>query len=658
MWQQRSIKSSKYSAITNRLADNFQAAIILMALFTGSVFSQSTELLREVAGDTVLVEARRSMISQLDLASSTTYLDVRDIRAEDDLSTLLARQQGIFIKDYGGDEALHTISMRGLGAEHTTILLDGIPLATRQLGSVNASHLPLERFQHIEIYRGGNSTVFGSGALGGAINLLLDAPSELAYRASASLGRYRTQNNAIYLHIPHGAAGHSLNYSRNSGRNDYQFLINDQTFTRRNSDFRREYLDYYLTARPGGSRILLHLLHDDMASGSPQAINSGRDFQGNARLTDVNTLARLKWELQPAGAQRISIQGYLRRAKSSYDDPDLVINNQSLQSRHRNEDAGLIYQHSWITAANKRFFWGLEGMVARVVSSELSEEKQQRSLAIYSLGEWPLVNRDNFDLTLISAIRGEVYSDIDGVLLPRAGLSAIHGSWQAFSAIGRNFRAPTFNDRYWAPGGNPDLLPERSTSYEAGIKYTPPGERLQMEIALYHLRIKEMIRWLPGGNGIWSPENIDEVRSRGIEFNGFWLPVKYFETTFKFKHGLAEKVGSDVDNDPTVGNRLPFLPKNELTATAGIIFKSIRLGGEYHYNSFRYATLANNNGEFLPAFSLVNLRLDFRQPFAGQQLRFFARINNLFQNEFQYIRNYPLPLQKWRVGITIEKTPN
>ncbi|MDZ7776138.1 MAG: TonB-dependent receptor [Bacteroidales bacterium] len=87
--------------------------------------------------------------------------------------------------------------------------------------------------------------------------------------------------------------------------------------------------------------------------------------------------------------------------------------------------------------------------------------------------------------------------------------------------VSRNYRLPTLNDLYWQPGGDPELLPERGFTLETGLKYLSQkrnGWHGGAEITWFRNDISNWIAWQPDGiMSYWTPKNITEVLSQGIE---------------------------------------------------------------------------------------------------------------------------------------------
>lgn len=164
------------------LASHFLAlasCLLLLLSSSGSAQTlQDTDTLRTYKGDEVVVTATRSEIPLHDSPSSVEILTEQKIRQLNgtNLADALATSSGLFVKDYGGVGGLKTISMRGLGAEHTLVLVNGNRFNNFQNGLVDLSTLLTDDIERIEIVRGGNWALYGADALGGVVNIITKQP--------------------------------------------------------------------------------------------------------------------------------------------------------------------------------------------------------------------------------------------------------------------------------------------------------------------------------------------------------------------------------------------------------------------------------------------------------------------------------------------------
>ena len=89
------------------------------------------------------------------------------------------------------------------------------------------------------------------------------------------------------------------------------------------------------------------------------------------------------------------------------------------------------------------------------------------------------------------------------------------------ASVARNYRYPTLNDRYYQPGGNPDLRPEHGFTYDGGISFALGGEAegytLRGEATLFDSHIDDWILWVQARRGYWTPRNVRKVHNYGAE---------------------------------------------------------------------------------------------------------------------------------------------
>jgi iron complex outermembrane receptor protein len=298
---------------------------------------------------------------------------------------------------------------------------------------------------------------------------------------------------------------------------------------------------------------------------------------------------------------------------------------------------------------------GVEGSVSRIKSTDSGQHNRKQS-SIHALVTWLFWQNDNFIANLNLAGRGEYYSDIGNVFLPRTGINFILKNWRFFLSAGYNFRVPTLNELHWEPGGDPNLRPEKSTALESGIAYKWQSHiNGEVTISLYHLKLSEMIRWSPTPSGIWRPQNLDKVSSNGLELHAaFDLMGEHLKAQFNYKYGISILKETDAQGAEIEGNRLPYLPSTEVKASLEGRHVGVRIGAEADYMSFRYTTLANLKDQILASVTVYNLFVDYEIGWPIFSIIIYGRLNNLFKKEVQFINNYPLPLQPWKVGLQFE----
>ena len=597
-----------------------------------------------------------SRISRLQLKA-----DWQDGRSN--LAMVMAYQSGVFIKSYGGAGQLQTIGLRGMGAEQTQVLLDGIPVNNLQLGSVDLGQFDLFSMDKAEVYRGGSAMFGGSGAIGGTINL---HPARLenrfGYRLAASLASFGYKEFGLSLQIPVAGFKQNASYLRQSGVNDYNADLDGATIQLQNRDFSRQIIQYnaeYSANQHIRAGVLLHSI--DNEAGAPKATLSANAEEANrARLKDNRTLLQLYAVFKGEKGQ-VTARGFVRNEWMKYRDPALVIGGSELDSRHFNHESGAIIRGRYLPVSRILINGGLEASWQEIQSSEAGMHTRKR-MAAFVLADWQVYSSPDFLSAwhLNASLRAESYSDYNVLLLPGIGLSYHKGVFKAYASAGKNYRAPSFNDLYWQPGGNPHLLPEHSINWEAGIGYEnllADVIHIKAEAAYYTNKVTNLIKWLPV-HQIWTPQNIGEVLSKGVELDITLRSAdERHALQLKYTRGTSRKNKAEFAGDQTVGNQLPYLPDEQFTLILHSGLASFNAGIEGSYISFRYKTLQNDAWQILPSAAVWRMWFSYGTRVFNQSLTLLVRIENLFDTNYQIMPGYPMPPRHYglRVELAIKK---
>jgi iron complex outermembrane receptor protein len=305
--------------------------------------------------------------------------------------------------------------------------------------------------------------------------------------------------------------------------------------------------------------------------------------------------------------------------------------------------------------ASLHLYGGLQAHSNSIKSSEAGKHARQQ-IAAHTLLNWIFWQKDSHLATLSVAARNEWYSNYGSIFLPRSGINIILNDWRFFVSAGMNYRVPTLNELFWDPGGNPELNAEHSTALESGINYSWDAYGFwEFKFSFYYITLKEMIRWHPTQSGIWRPENLDVVSSKGLEIQTkFKIIQDRLQGTINYKYGLSILEETSELNKATQGNRLPYLPATEINTHIMGNWYDFRLGLEIEYLSYRYITIANLNYQYLPAVTLFNIYADYQYDWHSSTIIIYTRLNNIFKNDYQIINNYPLPLWEWKIGMQFD----
>jgi outer membrane receptor protein involved in Fe transport len=216
------------------------------------------------------------------------------------LSEVLSYLPGMYIKDYGGLGGLKTISLRGTLANQTTLMLNGVRLNSNQNGISDLGNLPISMIENIEVNRSGMSSQYGSGAIGGAVNLTLKNNQKDGYSLGASLGSFNENLLTIsakknYFGINFGT---SIEYKHSDGTypivlkhfgEESKSIRNNNSMTNISATILSDYqTDNFL--------VNLLILASTSKRGVPGAVLKGHIESGFSRLDEQSILIALNSE--------------------------------------------------------------------------------------------------------------------------------------------------------------------------------------------------------------------------------------------------------------------------------------------------------------------------------------------------------------------------
>ncbi|RMH65506.1 MAG: TonB-dependent receptor [Calditrichaeota bacterium] len=563
---------------------------------------------------------------------------------------LLRRQAGLHIKSYGGEGGLQSISLRGMGAEQTQALLDDIPVNNMQLGMLDMGYMDPAMTDAVDILRGGSPILGSSGSIGGAVNFKLSPPAD-SLRLSFSGQMNSLANNRLFagFTLPVRKLRQRLRLSHHWGRNRRTY----NNIPLNNRDFNRYSLQWqalYPISEHQQIETLIH--HFRSQAGAPRAfINASIESANKARISVNNTLARIRWRASFSTGS-LQSQVYVRNEWMSYFDPVVTVNNVPLKSHHFNNEQGWISrvrylpERDWLVTAG----WDVRRQNMR---STNAGTHTRYSGALYGAvdKEW------SHGWHTLFSLRQE-FPNVrqTPVTLPTFSLRRVWDNGSAYLSYMRNFRVPAFNALYWQPGGNPALRPETSTGVESGLDFRMRRHAVTwaQNMAVYNTRVRDQIVWLPGADGIWRPQNIRQVAAFGAEWaHTLTFPDIHTQCTARLTYNRTVKNGSESAYDKTVGHLLPYHPEWRFYGKWASHWSGWSVETEYEFSSFAYASIANDDNNFLPSYYLLHATLI--KSFHPDGWRFTAALSvkNILNSAWQTQKGYPMPGRYAGLAITI-----
>ena len=623
---------------------------------TGSVGSADTT----VALPEIQINATRYRFEATDIPARVHTLDrsALEAAAARNLSEALDRTSSVHLRRYG--TGLATASIRGASSSQSLILLDGMPLTDPQLGQVDLSLVPAALLESVAVMHGPGSSLFGANGVGGVINLTSRShdthPRYGVFQGIAGPFGERTIEALL------GGRGRRIKgivagqYGEETGDFPYVHpsLLPQTTVRRVGAD--RAYWTLFgkvdrLSERAQTS-IGVWLTRFERGLPGSTAFPPRDERQWD----DFTRISAQHFMLLPQGS--VMLRGNTQFSALRYKNPFLQIDD---TGRTTSASGEILYSMALGSRAHTRI--GLESALRRASHPSLSSRAKEVQVSGYVLTDislnrvrvFPSVRLDRFDLpekTHMAAL-----SPALGINVNPAFLSSLYIK----ARVGKAFRSPTFNDRFWQPGGNPDLRPETSVGYEGGMVWHPPAASgwllFHTEVTGYHQRVEDQISWMPTENGYWAPFNVDRVISKGLE-SSLRLEARLDKHAALRTEVFYTITDSRNRSDPeaeSYNEQLRYTPKYGLKLITGA---SRRIGkAEIALEVFARRTgeraITTDGLSVLPAYWTGDVHFKTAWTSRGVQLSLRFLLENVFDQSYEVIKGYPVPPRLLRVQLGI-----
>ncbi|MEM6648043.1 MAG: TonB-dependent receptor, partial [Bacteroidota bacterium] len=475
-------------------------------------WSQQADTVR-VAMPEVTVTAPTSLSASL--PSRLTVLGPDAFRAADAASAadVLQARAPLFVRRYG-PTGLATVALRGATSAQTLVLLDGHRLADPQSGQIDLSLVPSLVLAGAEVLQGAASARYGSGAIGGVVRLRTVAPAgSLQVRGQLRGEAFGGRGGGLLASGKSGSVGWLVAGEASGTDGDFGYpnraLIDAPTVLRTGADRTMTTLYGRLDM---DNRHRLTVWHSDTDRGIP---GPGNALPVGARQGDRQT--RLLWHTQRATAQQVlTISGQAQATALRYQNPA------------RDTDETTRTQQLTATAVLDR---QLTPSVPLQLGADLGwAQVSRRDVQQLNASAFASTTLDLESVRLFPSLRADAFAvegATDLAVSPQlaATLPLLQGVALKASG-GHGFRYPTLGERFWQPGGNPDLAPERAWNADAGlaVQHTLGAFALEAEVTGYVSRVTDQVIWFPSfvdaGVQLWRPANLSRAVRRGIEVSG------------------------------------------------------------------------------------------------------------------------------------------
>ncbi|MCU0439379.1 MAG: TonB-dependent receptor plug domain-containing protein [Raineya sp.] len=554
------------------------------------------------------------------------------------LSEWLLRYTGAYMKEYGNG-LLGSISLRGTGAGHTAVLWNGLNINSATLGESDFVNIPLFANDQVGLQMGSSASLFGSEAVGGAI-LLSGMPQKsvngqkIHFRQDiGSFGR-----NFTALKFYHHQEKISIRASI------YRFsLKNDFNIPSLSGTIQNTTPINYL----GATQDIQYQISKKQQINFHSWYNSNyRILAGNNNLLDNNLRLMTSWK------NDLSTNTSLE-TKIAYTNDFLLYNN---QERTQTKRLAGIFQLEHFFSEKLSTQIGVNTQYFMMSVDAYKEPKTELRTDAFLMNRWQVLPSWVISLN----IRQSFVKGYQAPFTPSLGTEWIifdksnrQITWKA--QIGRGYRLPTLNSRYWQPGGNPNIQPEQSLSSETSMAYEQKNnyQSFKIEATAFMMQVKDWIIWQPTLQGFWSPENLQNVDSKGLEAHIYytkkWKKGSFsLFTNYAFTLSQIQKIKNDVSNRFT-SHYLPYTPVNRISVGINSSIQNTQISLNSHFTDKRFTDLDNIN--IVKAFWLTDFQVQQKIKYKVHTLQIGGQINNIFNKQYQNVLNQYMPERNYQISL-------
>jgi len=596
--------------------------------------------------DEVVVVANRAPEPLSQVGNSVTVLDRQAIQDSQkvDMSTLLATTPGITFSRGGGPGNATSIFIRGADSDHTVVLIDGVVLNDPSLigGNFDFGNLLVGDTSRIEILRGGQSTLYGSQAIGGVINIITTEPERgLGANVQAeggSLGTalakggvggkfdnwsfrvgatYYATDSVPELDRRYGGAGSDpFHDSVVSGRATYDFTPDVQFDERAYWTESRVFYDGY---SPTTFLLGNYPQYED--------VRQLFDYTGlNFKLFDLKN--RLAYE-------------YTATEHSDYNS---AVDPITQTDSYKGKNSRVEYQGTWAIANGYQAVFGAQQekswadttpyAPAHADTGQVGEYLQLHGEVLSGLSLTAGERHDHYDTF------GQHYTGQFAAALSLPSSTVLRASWS------QGYKAPSLYELY-SPYGNTALKPEVSTGGDGGVEQHLWNDRVTLSASYFLTRFTDLIEFenCPGsplcatlGQGVGYYANVDRARARGVELQASVTPASAVAISANYSH---IKTDDETPGSATYGQQLFRRPEDAANLSLSYTWPqslkttvAARYGGPSFDQNFNvYPTAIVRLG----GYTLLDVRASYP---VTDKLEIYARVDNVTNKWYETIFQY------------------
>ncbi len=571
-------------------------AIAIAMGFSSTTFAQDQSSAKTATLDTIVVTASRSEEKLKNVPARINIIEPKILEQSPiaSLPQLLQTDASINIVQSGGYGQAASIFLRGGNSNQTLVLRDGVRLNSNTSGTASLPFIDTTDIKQIEVLKGPASVLYGTDAISGVVQLISKTPEKTAAFVTGEIGENKTYKSVIGADLAENGF-----YAQIRG----QRLETDGTPVKDIKNAADASFDQK------GYSAKIGVEKEQYAASVDYSENQGySDYDSSGKLVSQdfkNEIINIKGRLNIL--ENLALHARFSQFKDEIDQ------NNSTDFVHSKTQESEIYGQ-WSFTPNQKL---LVGATHRNIDGDVISYGTPYQEDIDSTGYYIQHKYDQAGLNTQVGIRVEDNEKFGTHTVAQGSVRyQVLPLTSVYANIGSAFKAPTLNDMY-AFGGNPDLKPEESLSYEIGLDQKL-AYNISTGLSLYTTEVDNLIAF----DGVLNQmSNVEKAKMEGSELYVKWQGENLF-TDLSYNYVRAK----DKKNDEDLSRR----PRQKIALTAG-----------WADEQYTFSTTMLANGDYdNSAYDNVQIPGHFRVDMHGQykvnkNVDVFANIQNVGDSKYR-----------------------
>lgn len=592
---------------------------------------------------------------------------------------------GVQLKDYGGVGGLKTVNVRSMGSHHVGVFYDGVEVGNAQNGVVDLGQFSLDNVEEVSLYNGQKSAIFQPATEfgnAGSVYIRTRRPkfSEGEHRHLRLQTRVASSDmlriSSLWEERISASLCSSLNAEVLSSSGKYKFryrrknadgsVAYDTTAVRQNGDIWAVRLEGNLHGlfNGGGWALKGYTYHSQR--GIPGAIVSNVWRRGE-RQGDHNSFVQLsgqkaisssfstRWLAKYAyyNTHYVNRDSTTRHVDNRYRQQEVYLSSSNVVELLPGWSASLSYDFRFNTLRADLPLFAYPHRFTNLMSVATAYNHRRFSIQASLLGN----SIKDHARTLAS--RKSTQTLTPALFMNVAPWSAVPMTVRAY--VKKSFRMPTFNDLFYTDMGNAALNPESAIQYNIGVNYStlsqPRSTRVSLSMDAYYNTVHDKIVAYPKGQQFrWTMLNLGRVHIKGMDVEAQVIqqltPMWRLDVRAQYTYQDARDVTNPTDT--YYHHQIPYVPWHSGSLVVGVASNCWTLDYSFIYVGKRYNQQENIRYNYMQPWYTNDVHGSYTFKWGKKRCRLTAEVNNLLDQDYDVILNYPMPKRNYAVGLTVE----